>query len=135
MMSSIGGAIQAVAILTLLVNVIWSLKRGAKASNNPWGGATLEWATTSPPAEYNFARIPTINTREPLWLEREHVEAATFGEPEPMHMPPPSYWPILTALGVMLTMSGFLFHVWWGPLPGLVFTMLMAMNWAFEPVH
>ena len=37
--------------------------------------ATLEWATTSPPAEHNFNRIPTVHTREPLWLEREQVEA------------------------------------------------------------
>jgi cytochrome c oxidase subunit I len=135
MISSVGGAIQAVAILTLIVNVLWSLKRGPRSGPNPWGGATLEWATESPPKEYNFARVPTIQTREPLWLEAGPVEAAARGEPEPMHMPPPSWWPILTAFGVMLTIGLFMTHLWYAPLIGLLFTMLMAINWAFEPVH
>jgi cytochrome c oxidase subunit 1 len=134
MVSTVGGFIQVVAILALIVNVVWSLKRGAKAPANPWGGATLEWATTSPPAEYNFARIPTVRSREPLWLEREVVEAATFGEPEPMHMPPPSYWPIITAAGVMLTFGLFLTPFWWGPLVGLAVVALGVINWAFEPI-
>ncbi len=135
LLSSIGGGIQAVGILLLLGNILWSLKRGRKAANNPWGGATLEWATTSPPAEYNFARIPTVNTREPLWLERAHIEADTLGEPEPMHMPPSSWWPLFTALGVVLTVGLFMVPHWWAPLIGLVFTLLMVINWAFEPVR
>ena len=135
MVSTVGGFVQVVAILVLIVNLLWSLKRGAQAPANPWGGATLEWATTSPPAEYNFARIPTVHTREPLWLERAAVEAATFGEPEPMHMPPPSYWPIITAAGVMLTFGLFLTPFWWAPLVGLAVTALGVINWAFEPIH
>jgi cytochrome c oxidase subunit 1 len=135
MISTVGGFIQVLAILALIVNVLWSLKRGAKAPSNPWGGATLEWATTSPPAEYNFARIPTVHTREPLWLEREAIEAAAFGEPEPMHMPPPSHWPIFTAAGVMLTFGLFLTPFWWAPLIGLAVTALGVINWAFEPIH
>ncbi|HUP88535.1 MAG TPA: cytochrome c oxidase subunit I, partial [Longimicrobiales bacterium] len=134
-LSTLGGGIQAIGFLLLIANILYSLKRGPKAPNNPWNAATLEWATTSPPVEYNFARIPTITTREPLWLEREQVEAAAFGTPEPMHMPPPSYWPILTAACVMITLMGFMVHVWWAPLIGLVLTMLMVINWAFEPVH
>ena len=133
-MSSLGGAIQALGFLVFFANFFYSLKRGPKAPTNPWGGATLEWATTSPPEDYNFAKIPTVNTREPLWLEREQIESQTFGAPEPMHMPPPSYWPILTAACIMLTMIGFMFGHWWGPLIGLVLTMLMVINWAFEPV-
>jgi cytochrome c oxidase subunit 1 len=134
MLSTVGGGVQAVSILLLVANVLWSLKRGAKAPTNPWGAATLEWATLSPPAEYNFARIPTIRSREPLWLERAAVEAAAFGPPEPMHMPPPSHWPIFTAFGVMLTFGLFMTPFWWAPLIGLAVTALGVVNWAYEPI-
>jgi heme/copper-type cytochrome/quinol oxidase subunit 1 len=134
LVSSIGGGIQFIAILTLLVNLIYSLKRGPKAPTNPWNAPTLEWATTSPPAEHNFNRIPTVHTREPLWLEREQIEAAAFGPVEPMHMPPPSWWPIFTAFGVMLTLGMFLAPFWWAPLIGLAVIAIGAINWAFEPI-
>ena len=133
LISSVGGGIQAIAILLLIANVLWSLKRGARAPTNPWNAPTLEWATLSPPAEYNFARIPTVRTREPLWLEASVVEAAAFGEPEPMHMPPPSHWPIFTAFGVMLTFGLFMTHLWWAPLVGLAVTAIGIINWAYEP--
>jgi heme/copper-type cytochrome/quinol oxidase subunit 1 len=134
LMSSIGGGIQFIAILILLVNIVYSLKRGPKAPTNPWNAPTLEWATTSPPAEHNFNTIPTVHTREPLWLEREQIEAAAFGPIEPMHMPPPSWWPIFTAFGVCLTLALFLAPFWWAPLIGLAVTAIGVINWAFEPI-
>src|SRR5687767_5947568 len=112
MISTVGGAIQALAIITLAINLIWSLKRGKAAGSNPWGGATLEWATTSPPAEYNFATVPTVHSREPLWTEAEKVVAAAQGPLEPMHMPPPSFWPFVTAFFAVLTFALFLAPVW-----------------------
>jgi heme/copper-type cytochrome/quinol oxidase subunit 1 len=91
MVSSIGGFIQAFAILILVYNIIRSLRHGEPASRNPWNAPTLEWATESPPVEHNFQRIPTVHSREPLWVEREQVEAAAFGEPEPhIHLRQPA---------------------------------------------
>jgi len=48
-------------------NAIVSLRRGAIAGNDPWDAWTLEWSTTSPPPEYNFAAVPTVRSRRPLW--------------------------------------------------------------------
>jgi cytochrome c oxidase subunit 1 len=135
LVSSIGGGIQAIAIILLFVNLIWSLKRGAPAGPNPWDGATLEWATTSPPAEYNFARLPVVHSREPLWDESEAIIQAAQGEPEPMHMPPPSAWPIFTAFGAVSTFALFMAPMWWAPLIGLAITAIGIINWAFEPIH
>ncbi len=39
-------------------------------TGDPWNGRTLEWATSSPPPEYNFAIIPTVDQRDPLWAEK-----------------------------------------------------------------
>ncbi len=65
--SSIGSVIIAISVLVLLYNIFLSLKKGKVAGANPWNAWTLEWATTSPPAEYNFATIPQVRSRRPLW--------------------------------------------------------------------
>ncbi len=57
-------------MLLFLVNVFWSLRRGAPAGPNPWDAATLEWATPSPPPAYNFAMLPSVGSRHPLWEDR-----------------------------------------------------------------
>ncbi len=44
-----------------------------KAGPNPWEAPTLEWATSSPPPDYNFAKIPTLTRMNPLW--DEHPDA------------------------------------------------------------
>jgi len=46
--------------LILIYNFCYSLLAGPKAATNPWHANTLEWSTTSPPAHYNFERIPTV---------------------------------------------------------------------------
>ncbi len=127
-----GAVVQALGMLVLIANVVYSRKRGTPTGPNPWNAATLEWATTSPPAVYNFARIPTVHSREPLWVEAEPVIAAVRGEPEPMHMPPNSYWPIFTAFGVVVTFVLFLAPSWWEPLIGVAWTFVGVVNWAYE---
>ena len=47
-----------------------SYRHGAPAGDNPWDAPTLEWATTSPPPPYNFAVIPSVASRHPLWEDR-----------------------------------------------------------------
>jgi cytochrome c oxidase subunit 1 len=67
MMSSVGAYIQAIGVLIFVWNMVISRKRGAIAGNDPWGGPTLEWSIPSPPPEYNFATIPQVTSRYPLW--------------------------------------------------------------------
>jgi cytochrome c oxidase subunit 1 len=134
LLASIGAFIQAISIIMLFTNVLRSLRSGAPAPSNPWGGATLEWATASPPLPHNFNRIPVIHSREPLWVEPEQVMAQVNASPEPMHMPPNSFWPLVTAFGVVLTFGLFLVPHWWTPLIGLSWTAIAIVNWAFEPV-
>jgi cytochrome c oxidase subunit 1 len=67
MMSSIGTAILFVGTAIFIWNFLRSFRTGEIAGNDPWGAPTLEFSIPSPPPEYNFARIPRVTSRLPLW--------------------------------------------------------------------
>ena len=67
LMSSIGAYIQAVGVILGFWNILRSRKTGEVAGNDPWGAPTLEWSIPSPPPDYNFAEIPLVTSRYPLW--------------------------------------------------------------------
>ncbi len=67
MIASIGVIFQAAGILFFVWNIIQSLRSGEPAGDDPWDAWTLEWATTSPPPEYNFEKLPVVRSSRPLW--------------------------------------------------------------------
>jgi cytochrome c oxidase subunit 1 len=70
---TIGVLFQAAGILVFGVNLVWSFLRGKAAGSDPWDAWTLEWSTTSPPPVYNYAVIPSVRSRRPLW-DLKHPE-------------------------------------------------------------
>jgi cytochrome c oxidase subunit I len=70
---TVGTFILAISVLVFVANIWHSLRAGAVAGDNPWGGFTLEWATASPPPVYNFRTIPTVRSRRPVW-DRDHPD-------------------------------------------------------------
>ncbi|HTU44833.1 MAG TPA: cytochrome c oxidase subunit I [Bryobacteraceae bacterium] len=70
---TIGVAFQAAGVLFFALNLLWSYFQGKTAGNDPWDAWTLEWSTSSPPPEYNYAVIPTVRSRRPLW-DLKHPE-------------------------------------------------------------
>jgi cytochrome c oxidase subunit 1 len=70
---TIGVVFQAAGILIFAANLVWSYFKGKLAGNDPWDAWTLEWTTSSPPPEYNFAVIPSVKSRRPLW-DLKHPE-------------------------------------------------------------
>ena len=67
MVSTVGAVLMGVASLLLVANLVYSLRRGKAAGDNPWGAWSLEWATTSPPPHDNFDRVPPVHGLRPLW--------------------------------------------------------------------
>jgi len=65
--STIGHGILMLGFLVFVVNYIKSARSGEIAGNNPWDAPSLEWSIPSPPPEYNFAELPTVTSRYPLW--------------------------------------------------------------------
>jgi cytochrome c oxidase subunit I len=73
MISSAGVVLQAAGILCFVVNLVRSYLKGEPAGEDPWDAWTLEWATTSPPPEYNFETLPVVRSSRPLW-DLKHPE-------------------------------------------------------------
>ncbi len=64
---TIGVFFQIAGTIVFVANLLYSIFRGAPAGNDPWDAWTLEWSTSSPPPDYNFASVPVVNSRRPLW--------------------------------------------------------------------
>ncbi|GLU32063.1 cytochrome c oxidase subunit I [Trinickia caryophylli] len=75
LLTTIGSFVFAAGVLVFLVDIVYSRRHGRIAGPNPWDAPSLEWAVSSPPPVYNFAVLPTVASRHPLWegrMEGEH---------------------------------------------------------------
>jgi hypothetical protein len=148
---SLGSLLFALGVLLLLLNVAVSLKRGRRAGQNPWGAPTLEWSIPSPPPPYNFAIIPTVASRHPLWEDhldetetrsrlaegllldhgRETVATTPLdGQPDLiLQMPGDTLAPFILAVGMSLIFIGGLGHAWWLIGGGALVCAGALMNW------
>jgi len=70
---SVGGFLQALAVLIFVFNLVYSYFKGEIAGDDPWDAWTLEWSTTAPPPFYNFAVEPAVASARPLW-DLKHPE-------------------------------------------------------------
>ena len=89
LISSIGSFVFAVGVVATLVNAAVSAHSGRVEGHDPWGGATLEWFTLSPPPPHNFDLVPDVRSSEPMYdireaiRRRQFVTAATTADGEP----------------------------------------------------
>jgi cytochrome c oxidase subunit I+III len=128
LLSTIGAFVLGVGIAIYIVNVLISHQRGREAGPDPWRADTLEWSIPSPPPAYNFATIPVVRSRTPLWDESrdpptdprvvqwEHSTTErreTLGTSilnaeadEILRMPGESWWPLIVPAGLAITTVG-----------------------------
>ncbi len=76
LVTTAGSFLFAIGVLIFLWNVVVSRRHGKAAGDNPWDAPTLEWATSSPPPVYNFAVLPSVASRHPLWEDRLQADGA-----------------------------------------------------------
>jgi cytochrome c oxidase subunit I+III len=154
LIATAGAYVMGVGFTLFTVNVIRSYVRGARAGADPWGADTLEWATASPPAPYNFARVPIVRGRYPLWhptgIEGDGVQGLELYDPEaprretlnttimdgePAYLralPGPSLWPLGLALGLAVAAIGSMIDLVLVPF-GAVLAFVAMVGWLRPP--
>jgi cytochrome c oxidase subunit I+III len=144
LIATAGAGILAVGLLISLINVARSLRWGAPAGADPWGADSLEWATASPPPPYNFAAIPVVRSRAPLWEEparprqvtgladtHREVLVTTLLDAAPDHRtssPGPTLWPLMAGLATAVAFIGSLFTPW-GLVAGFLLGIPVLVGW------
>lgn len=140
-LSTAGAFVLALGFLVFIWNIIKTTRNAPPAPADPWNGATLEWSIPSPPQEFNFAEIPTVHGRDALWEEKRQ-RGGTLPEPQRVsgagiHLPNPSYWPVVAAIGVAAVFIMLMMHHVVGPIGIIAAVALLffgVFRWVYEPV-
>jgi cytochrome c oxidase subunit 1 len=151
LVASIGSLILGIGVLLFVVNVIVTHRRPEKAPLDPWDARSLEWLTTSPPKEHNFDQIPTVHHLDEFFHrkyedrgEGEHHDFHKVATAEDLlaeqeanadahiHMPSPSYWPIVLAIALPILGYGVIFNRLLIPVGGAI-VLLAIFGWGMEP--
>ncbi|MGR3511988.1 MAG: cytochrome c oxidase subunit I [Paracoccaceae bacterium] len=157
MLSTIGAFILAAGIAVFIFDFFRHQWKGPKAGRNPWGAATLEWLYEPVTPGYNFRAIPEIRSREPLWDQPEllSVDAADVpgalrkshdhrretlgsdpvtGEPiQILRLPHPTWWPLISAIGLAFLFGATLASLYWLSAIGAVIALIGFTGWVWEP--
>jgi cytochrome c oxidase subunit 1 len=136
---TVGSFILGLSFLVFLINIIKTSRLPRNAPADPWNGATLEWTIPSPPQEWNFDKAPSVQGRDPLW-ELKRLNGGPLPEPPltsgaGIHLPNPSYWPLISAIGVTSLFVAIMMLPKWGPAGIVVAVALLFFgiyNWLFE---
>jgi cytochrome c oxidase subunit I+III len=150
-LETVGSYVLGAGLLLVAANLAVSRFRGPASGEDPFDGATLEWATSSPPPPYNFAVIPAVTSPYPMWdvrdreqdvsnaeagrlvLDRGHVTPATTVVDaewdEALDMPSDSPWPIAVAAALALVFMYLLTGHWTTALVFLAVAAAAVVAW------
>lgn len=150
LVASLGTIVLATGVLFFLINV-WVSRKHPPAPVDPWDARSLEWITTSPPREYNFARTPTVHALDEFFHRKyedvgdddqhEYVRVATgeqvVEEEEKkgdahIHLPSPSYWPIVVAFSLPMLAYGVIYNTLL-IVAGAAIAVIGIYGWVLEP--
>jgi cytochrome c oxidase subunit 1 len=76
LVATLGSYVMTIGALVFIWSVIQAFRRKVPAGDDPWGGYTLEWYTTSPPPEHNFHSLPPIRSERPVFDWRHRGDPA-----------------------------------------------------------
>ncbi len=133
--AAIGAGLIALGIGAMIVQFAVSIKNREKlrdVTGDPWQGRTLEWATSSPPPDYNFAFTPVVHGLDAWW----EMKARGFQRPisgyKPIHMPKnTATGVILGAISIAFSFA-MIWYIWWLAALAFVATLVVAIGHTFN---
>ncbi len=114
--AAFGAVLIAIGIGAFLVQIavsIWNREKLRDTTGDPWNGRTLEWATSSPPPDYNFAFTPVIHDNDSWWDMKRRGYTRPLEGFRPIHMPKNTGTGVI--LSILATAMGFalIWYMWW----------------------
>ncbi|MFN3256111.1 MAG: cytochrome c oxidase subunit I [Ilumatobacter sp.] len=150
LVATIGTFVLGIGVLLFFINV-WVSRKHPPAPLDPWDARSLEWLTTSPPKEHNFDRQPTVHALDEVFHRKyedvgqngahEYVQRATLEElvaeeeanaDKHIHLPAPSYWPMVLAFALPIMAYGVIYTTWL-IIAGAAIAIAALFGWALEP--
>jgi cytochrome c oxidase subunit 1 len=155
---SAGAFIIAIGLLVFIYNFRTAKRRGELAGMDPWDARTLEWSIPNPTPAFNFAEVPVVHGLDEFWHQKytedkagrpirkpeadeqiARLEEIGTNPPEPVHLPNPSYFPVIMAAGLPLIAYGIIFHRSMAGKALIVVGVLVALaaliGWGSEPLE
>jgi cytochrome c oxidase subunit 1 len=147
--ATVGAFTIAVSLLVLFYN-IWVSYRDHKRNPvdvgaDPWDARSIEWSVPSPVPEHNFDEVPTITELDDFWHRKyghdedgrlvriaETEDIVQKGDAQGIHLPSPSYWPIVLSAGLPLIGYGIIFSLAFC-IPGAILVIAGIWGWVIEP--
>ena len=127
--AAFGAFLILVGIVAFIIQIAVSIMRREElrdTTGDPWNGRTLEWATSSPPPNYNFAFTPVVHDNDAWWDMKKRGYARPLEGFKPIHMPSNTgTGVILAGLSVALAF-GLIWYMWW--LAAVSFVAIIAVS-------
>jgi cytochrome o ubiquinol oxidase subunit 1 len=114
--AAVGVAVICLGVGFQLLQLIYSIRKrheNIDTTGDPWNARTLEWATTSPPPEYNFAIIPEVTTRDAFWTMKHRRKTSEPLVYEPIRVMKNTPAPIILATFALAVGFAAVWHIWW----------------------
>ncbi len=150
LVATIGAFTIAASVVVFLHNVFYSYRKWKKAGRpspgaDPWDARSLEWMIPSPTPEHNFDEVPVVHAQDEFWHrkygEDEEGRAVRIhatedvvqkGDATDVHLPSPSYFPMLLAISLCVIGYGVIFKNIWIGIPGAILLLWAIFGWVFE---
>ncbi|MEW5423813.1 cytochrome o ubiquinol oxidase subunit I [Amorphus sp. 3PC139-8] len=133
--AGIGAALIALGIAAFLIQIgvsILKRKQNLDTTGDPWDGRTLEWATSSPPPDYNFAFTPVVRDNDAWWDMKTHGYRRPLSGFKPIHMPKNTGTGVILAGCSVVLAVGLIWYVWWLAAVSFVGLIAVAINHTFN---
>ena len=127
--AAFGALLIAFGILFFIVQLVVSFIKREELrdlTGDPWDGRTLEWSTSSPPPEYNFAFTPVVHDHDAWWDMKRRGYVRPLEGFNPIHMPKNTGAGAILAALAFAFAFGMIWHMWW--LAGISFAGMIAVG-------
>ncbi len=146
--ATIGVFVVTLGVMFFVINVILSARRARglpPEPPDPWDARSLEWFSPNPTPVHNFDEVIEVSSLDEFWHRKwttdedgrvvrkaTAAEVCQAGDAEGVHLPSPSYWPVVLAAGLPLIGLGLLYNLWIC-VPGTLLVLVSTYAWVFEP--